>query len=89
MHYYDLDAFGEDWPEMEQVHALIHTNGPLDPELVGDMLENSAKIDVHTTPEMLKYVWRVFEENPEETGELCYFGTLDEYVANSDDEDSA
>jgi hypothetical protein len=78
VHFYDLDAFGEDWPEMEQVHTLIHTNGPLDPELVRETLMNPAKIDVYTNAEMLNFVWN--DPQPEEDDTLRYFGTLDEYV---------
>jgi len=78
IHFYDLDAFGEDWPEMEQVHTLIHTNGPLDPELVRETLINPAKIDVYTNSEMLNFVWN--DPQSEEDDTLRYFGTLDEYV---------
>jgi len=87
VHFYDIDAFGDDWPEMEKANVLIHTNGPLDPELVRDMLPESDKTDVYATPEMLKYTWRVLDETPvDEHEDLSYFGTLDEYISESDEE---
>lgn len=90
-YFYDIDAFGDSWPSMEDAHVLIHTNGPLDPEIVGELVENPYNVDVYGTREMLEDVWKVNlgELNPIcEGSDIYLYNNLGDHLAGESDSDS-
>lgn len=88
-YFYDIDAFGEEWPSMEPINVLIHTNGPLDPEIVGDLLETPYEIDVCATREMIENVWKgsIKDMEPIDTGIDLYMFNLGEFLADDSSSD--
>jgi hypothetical protein len=89
-YFYDIDAFDGDWPEMEPADILIHTNGPLDPEIVAETVENPYEVDVYGTREMLRDVWgdKGEIETIDDNSDLCLFGNLGDYIAGVDESSS-
>jgi hypothetical protein len=88
-YFYDIDPFGDSWPSMEDAHILLHTNGPLDPEIVGELVENPYNIEVYGTREMLENVWHISDEiNPINEGSDIYlYGNLGDHLAQNDSSD--
>lgn len=86
-YFYDLDAFGEEWPSMEPINVLIHTNGPLDPITVSMILEendqNPYDLDVYATKEMIKDHWKSPVEPIDDNTDLCFVGNLGDYLADN------
>lgn len=91
-YFYDLDPFGEEWPSMEPINVLIHTNGPLDPVTVSMILtdndQNPYDLDVYATQEMIDEHWKVPGEPIDDKSELCFIGNLGEYLAEHSSSES-
>lgn len=90
-YFYDIDPFGDSWPGMEDAHILVHTNGPLDPEVVGELVENPYNIDVYGTREMLESVWEINLGDMEpinEGSDIYLYGNLGDYLAGESSSES-
>lgn len=79
--YYDLDPFGDLWPDMDDAHILIHTNGPLDPDIIAEFVDNPY---LYGTQDMLKTIWKAdFLEPINEGSNIYFYGPVDEYFDTS------
>lgn len=89
-YYYDIDPFGDFWPEMDDAHVLLHTNGPLDPEIVGELVENPYNINVYGTRDIFENIWKVHLNNIElidDESDIYLYGSLGDHLTHDSSND--